>query len=220
MPQSETDTKERILAAAERLYTERGVRGSSLRAITAEAGANVAAVNYHFGSKQELLRALIERRVDAANQQRLELLDRLESEASERAPSVEEILDALLRPMFEEDRGAGMRSVTALIFAEPLEVKAPLIAEVFGDIMQRFSAALARALPELPESVLRQRFPFVIGCMVHMLSGHGDIDFPSGGLNETPPPDELLGRMIPFLAAGLRAPVSTPVPEHAEEPTS
>jgi len=219
MPQTETDTKERILEAAERLYTERGIRASSLRAITAEAGANVAAVNYHFGSKQELLRALIERRVGAANEQRLELLDRLESAPEGRAPSIEEILDAFLRPVFAESRGAGMRSVTALLFAEPLEIKAPLIAEIFGSIQQRFSTALARALPEVPEPVLGQRFPFVIGCMIHMISGHGDIDLPSGGLRESPSADELLGRMIPFLAAGLRAPVSVPVAEKSEEPT-
>src|SRR5688572_23669682 len=77
-------TKERLLNAAERLFAARGFAGTSLREVTAEAGANVAAVHYHFGSKEELLRAVLSRIVAPVNAERLTLLERVEAEAARR----------------------------------------------------------------------------------------------------------------------------------------
>src|SRR5512138_1669857 len=91
-------TKDRILDAAERLFAERGYDGTSLRAITAAAGANLAAVNYHFRSKESLMRALFSRRLGALNRERLELLRRLEVEAAGAPVPVERLVRVLLEP--------------------------------------------------------------------------------------------------------------------------
>src|SRR6516165_8302775 len=94
-------TKDRILDAAERLFARDGIEATSLRAITAEAGVNLAAVNYHFQSKDALLDAIIARRIAPLNQRRLEMLDRIEAEFPSGPLPLERVLDAFFRPMFE-----------------------------------------------------------------------------------------------------------------------
>src|SRR6187399_2213546 len=92
------DTKTRILDAAEKLFVEHGFEATSLRSLTSAAGVNLAAVNYHFGSKEELFQAVLTRRLDPMNQERIELLGRIEREAAGRALSCEKILFAMLIP--------------------------------------------------------------------------------------------------------------------------
>src|ERR1700730_12317209 len=91
-------TKEKLLGAAERLFSEQGYDATSLRHIIAEAGVNVAAIHYHFGSKEELLDEIIQRKAGPVNAERLALLDRTEAEAAG-SPSVERVLEAFLLPM-------------------------------------------------------------------------------------------------------------------------
>ena len=91
-------TKDRILDAAEALFMEHGFEATSLRAITAAAAVNLAAVNYHFGSKEELFQAVLTRRLDPMNQRRLALLDRFERDAASAPLSCERIIVALFVP--------------------------------------------------------------------------------------------------------------------------
>src|SRR5260370_25101598 len=84
-PQHETRT--RILDAAEELFMLHGFEGTSMRLLTSRAGVNLAAVNYHFGSKDALIEALFRRKLDPMNTARIAELDRLESEAKGRAPA-------------------------------------------------------------------------------------------------------------------------------------
>src|SRR5712664_2775130 len=103
------DTKTRILDAAELLFMEHGFEATSLRQLTSAAGVNLAAVNYHFGSKEELFQAVLTRRLDPMNQERIDLLDRVAREAGGKAPTCEKILFAMLIPALrlarDEKRG-------------------------------------------------------------------------------------------------------------------
>src|SRR5258705_2472636 len=103
------DTKTRILDAAELLFMEHGFEATSLRSLTAAASVNLAAVNYHFGSKEELFQAVLTRRLDPMNQDRIDLLERLEEDASGKALSCEKILFAMMIPALrlarDEERG-------------------------------------------------------------------------------------------------------------------
>src|SRR5256884_3847765 len=103
------DTKTRILDAAERLFVEHGFEATSLRQLTTAAGVNLAAVNYHFGSKEELFQAVLTRRLDPMNQERIELLEKVERDAGGRPLSCEKILFAMLIPALrlarDEKRG-------------------------------------------------------------------------------------------------------------------
>src|SRR4051812_43041858 len=92
------DTKTRILDAAEQLFMEHGFEATSLRQLTAAASVNLAAVNYHFGTKEELFQAVLTRRLDPMNQERIELLDRVEREAGDKPPQVEKLIFAMLVP--------------------------------------------------------------------------------------------------------------------------
>src|SRR5436190_24366511 len=85
-------TKERILDAAESLFMEHGFEATSLRSITAAAAVNLAAVNYHFGSNEELFQAVLTRRLAPMNHDRLTLLTALERDAAPTPVSCEQIL--------------------------------------------------------------------------------------------------------------------------------
>lgn len=204
----QVDTKERLLDAAEQLFAELGFQGASMRAVTQRAGAAVSAANYHFGSKEELLGAVIRRRVEPLNERRLKKLDALESASA--VPSVEAVVDAFLRPLFEAraERIAreGMtpehfRQVAARLYADPRHLVESLRQELFAEVNDRFVAALGRALPEADRAAVDLGMQLMVGMLVHVISGQW-----SEG--EAPPPeahDVVLRRMVAFAAAGIRA---------------
>jgi AcrR family transcriptional regulator len=204
-------TKVRLLDAAEQLFSERGYAGTSLRAVTRSAGVSVSAANYHFGSKQALLQAIVERRVQPVNARRAEEIAALEASAGGEPVSVEAIVEAFVRPLFDAWRGsdeawAHYRHVAARLFSDPPEVVGPLRRQLFEPISRRFVDALARALPGRDSEDLRQAFQFTVGVMVHAIGGHllETAEHDAAGL--PPRPDEpMLERMVAYCAAGLRA---------------
>jgi AcrR family transcriptional regulator len=209
------ETRERLLDAAERIFAERGFEGASMRAVTHAAGASVSAANYHFGSKEALLRATLMRRVGPLNERRLARLDALEAEAGGRPLELEMILEAFLRPVFEEhatsvDATARFRQVVARIYSDPPDVVAAMKRELFGPILARFIGALAGALPEKSRGEIELGFQFTVGAMVHVISGHL-VTAPSSeddGCERRTSPlsgESVLQQMITYVAAGLRA---------------
>jgi len=209
------ETRERLLDAAERIFAERGFEGASMRAVTHAAGASVSAANYHFGSKEALLRATLLRRVGPLNERRLARLDALEAEAAGRPLELETIIEAFLRPVFEEhaasaDATARFRQVAARIYSDPPDVVAAMKRELFGPIVARFIASLAAALPEKSPEEIELGFQLTIGVMVHVISGHlvriseleeGECECWTARLSD----ESVLQQMIAYVAAGLRA---------------
>ena len=136
-------TKDRILDAAEALFMEHGFEATSLRALTAAAGVNLAAVNYHFGTKEELFQAVLTRRLDPMNQERLELLTRLEAKAAPRPLSCERILTALFIPALRlardpERGGKNFLRLLGRAYADP----APFIRQFLSEQYARDDRAL------------------------------------------------------------------------------
>lgn len=202
------ETRQRILDAAERILGERGFVGTSLRAVTSAAGVNLAAVHYHFGSKEALLEEVFHRRVAPINQERLKRLDRLEARTRGGPPTVEELLEAMLRPGFQVMPGAAwVRRFAGRIYGEPKELVAPLIQKEFAEVSRRFTAALGRVLPDVPADVLEWRHQFVIGVLIYVLTD-SHLIHPGDTPAEATDPEALMRRMIEFSAAGLRAPVA------------
>jgi len=195
------DTKQKIMDTAERLFGEQGYDATSLRQIIAEAGVNLAAVHYHFGSKEELLDELVVRRAEPVNEARIALLDRLEAVPG--LPPVEKVLEAFLLPTAEAaNRHPQFVKLMGRIMAEGLM---PAILEKhFRVAKDRFLGALQKAMPELPEDELLWRVHFMAGAMSHTMCGAPL--FPKK-LGEPGDFQTRMERLVTFLSAGFRAPV-------------
>ena len=208
-----TDTKERILDAAERLFASHGFAGTSLRAVTKEAGVNLAAVHYHFGTKEDLLRAVLSRIVIPVNQERLKMLEQVEAAAGSDPPSLEGILEAFIAPDLRLIQDLGERGVIITRFlgrsyTEPAEMVQALSREHYEELGQRFMEVFARALPEVPQAELYWRFKLVVGVLTYILADTGPTM--GGYAEDISDVDGTVRRLVAFLAAGLRAPVPAP----------
>jgi len=205
---STPDTKNRIISAAETLFSQHGFAGTSLRNVTSEAGVNLAAIHYHFGTTDALLRAVFTRRIEPVNQRRLEMLDAAEAAAGDRAPELEAVLEAFLSPIIDlkrdiEGEGIVWSRFIGRIYSEPTEVVENLMREQFDEILQRFLRALGHCLPELGEAEIVERLQFTIGAMSHALVDlHQRLmpDYPSAT------GADLVQHLVIFTSAAFRAP--------------
>jgi AcrR family transcriptional regulator len=206
-------TKDRILDAAERLFAQHGFAQTSLRDITAGAGVNLAAVNYHFQSKDHLIAAVFDRRIGPLNEQRLAALDRLEEKAAGAPVPIEDILRAVIAPvllMVGSQEGAFAANLIGRAHTEPGDVFEHLFTGQFAPVVTRVMAAARRSLPGLPEVELLWKLQFTIGAMSHTIAGQRHIKVVSGGRCDTSDVAGMLDRLIAFVAAGCRAPVVSP----------
>ena len=200
-----TSTKERILNVAERLFAKQGFPSTSLRDITTEASVNLASVNYHFGSKEALLGALLDRRFRPMNELRLKFLDTLESDAAETGKriAVNDVVRAFLAPPFEQQtQGQLSRTFLRLvgrIHAETNEQHRATFEGLFQDVRVRFTIALQNALPHLSERVVRQRMLFLMGAMAFAMAGSVT------PTNDASPKDDILEPLIQFATGGMSA---------------
>jgi AcrR family transcriptional regulator len=195
------DTKDKILDTAERLIGERGYAATSLRQIIAEAGVNLAAVHYHFGSKEDLLDAVVARKVTPVNEARMAQLERVEAEAGAGPINVEKVLKAFLLPTAEvASRNPGFVRLMGQMLAEGMMPR--IVERHFQATGLRFVAALRQALPELPEEELLWRVHFMIGAMAHTMCRAPVFPQMAGNTCDMEP---RMKRLVTFLSAGFRA---------------
>jgi AcrR family transcriptional regulator len=204
------DTKTAILDSAERLFSQHGVQGVSVRRVLAEAGVNVALAHYHFGDRDGLIREVLRRRVEPVNEKRLALLDQVESAAGPNGPALDAVLRAFFGPIVDLlDRHPDFaRLIGQLHVAADPKMK-QFFLTLFGAVIRRFAAAVRGALPaELggPERACRTLFTF--GAMIHTLTNQADMELMARGRFEAPRGELLLQELVAFCAAGLTAPTS------------
>ncbi len=197
-----TGTKGRILDTAEKLFGMNGFESVSLRDITTDAAVNLAAVNYHFHSKDALIDAVIARRIEPVNARRLEMLD-----AAGPNPTVEKILDAFLRPIFEI-RIQSLIPLMGRVMSNPDMFVDRLFNVHLAPVALRFSTALSEALPGLPMVDIFWRMQFSVGVMTHTLLWGHLIPRITNGLCSIDDREALLRRTVQFLAAGFHTPAS------------
>lgn len=202
------DTKNRLLEAAERLFASEGLSRTSLRAITCEAGVNVAAVHYHFGSKDELLVELLRRRIAPMNKERLARLEAIETRAGNGPLPLGPVLRAFIEPAFRfRSEISGHEHLGRLfgrLYAEPEEILESTLREIFEDVATRFRQAFSRAVPGVDATELDWRYHFMVGVVVHTLMGRREMQTPT---DSNPPDHEIIDRVVAFTAAGLSAPM-------------
>ncbi len=204
-------TKTRILDATEQLLSERGFSACSLRAVTAAAGANLGAVNYHFRSKEALIQAVFARRLQPLNRQRLEALDACERKAAGQAVPLAELLHAFLDPALASDQGSrGFMSLIGLMYFEPsLDIQRFFQAEL-APTVERFLRAFRRTLPDLPPEELYWRMFFTIGALAQTLAAGPLLRLISGGICNPSDLKDATRRLVHFAGAGLRAAMTPP----------
>ena len=217
-PHNETQT--RILDAAEELFMQHGFEGASMRMLTTKAGVNLAAVNYHFGSKDALIEAVFRRRLDPMNEARLAELDGIEQAAAGAPLSPEALIEAFIGVslrMIEDHQGGGRNFVRLLgrSYTDPSRAIRTLLGQMYAQTMERFRAAFARALPELPREELNWRLHFMFGTLSYTLAATDTLNLIAGAKPEDRYDARLLrARLVAFLAAGLLA-RSSNVPDAA-----
>ena len=204
------DTKTRILDAAEAQFMEHGFEATSLRGLTSAAGVNLAAVNYHFGSKHALVEAVFRRRLDALNQERLAELEKLQGQAH---PASEDIIRAFISPtlkLVEDAKGGGRNFIRLLgrTYTEPAKTVRQLIGQMYAPVMDRYKSALERALPQMPREELVWRMHFMFGTLAYTLAATDTVQLIAGCKPEDRYDARLLEeRLTAFLNAGLNAPL-------------
>lgn len=199
------DTRTRILDAAERLFGERGLATTSHRAIASAAGANLAAINYHFRSKEGLIRSVYARRLGPVNQRRLEMLDACESKHGSARLPLEHVVEAFVAPIVQLGPESGFRPLMGRMYTEPGDFLRKVVLEHMGEVARRFIAAFKRALPEIPEMDLYWGAFFTIGMLAHTMHGTKLLEAISGGRCDAADMEEVTHRIVIFASAGLRS---------------
>ena len=208
---TDRSTKDLILDTAERRFAEEGFAATSLRTIIKEAGVNTAAVHYHFGTKEDLIYAVIARRVEPLNSRRLEMLDDLEAECAPDPVPVERTVDAFLRPAMEirheSPEGAEIfRKLVGRVSMDATIEQRSRMTRLFEGVGKRFIAVLKPALPGLSDGELFWRLHFMVGAMTFAISmPHGD-KCPGNLASPGGSTQELRERLARFIVGGLNAP--------------
>ena len=210
-------TKTRILVATEKLFIIHGFDATSLRAITTEAGVNLAAVNYHFGSKEELFALVLTHRLDTLNLERVHLLDALEAKGFDAVNTVEQLIATMFLPALRlardgERGGDDFLKFLGRAYADPSPYVRALLAERYAAQNARFVHAFAKALPDLAAQDLSMRLHFMLDAISSTLASE-DARKLMAGLAATSDSsvDEdaaVLAHLAPFLAGSLRAKVN------------
>lgn len=210
------DTRERILDAGERLFMAHGYESTSMRQITGEAAVNLAAVNYHFGSKESLMQEVFRRRLDWLNEERMRVLGEMEKEAAGKPLKPSQIVDGffgtLLRLADDQERG-GVTFLRLLgrTLTEPSEFIRTFLAHEYAVVMDRYKEALFKALPDVPKAEIVWRFHFMLGATSYAIAGTDALrlvtDWQIEEADAVDRIDRLVPRLMSFLLGGLRAPL-------------
>lgn len=198
-------TKDRILGAAEELFALQGFAGTSLREVTSRADVNIAAVNYHFGSKENLVNEVFRRRMDVMSAQRLELLKTAQANSPNQ---LEPVLGAFVEPalaMAQDRQGGGaFIRVIARAYAEKNDSLRKFLSDQYGHVLREFAKTIATCVPGLSKEELYWRLDFLSGALTYAMADFGLIKRPTD-VSETDHRTRAGRELIRFATAGFLA---------------
>ncbi|MGY0219183.1 TetR/AcrR family transcriptional regulator [Endozoicomonadaceae bacterium StTr2] len=205
-----SSTVSRILDAAENLFAQHGFAETSLRSITSQAGVNLAAVNYHFGSKKELIQAVFTRFLDPFCQRLSERLDEFESRGKNEQPTLEDMLHLLVDEMTAVPHSTAQLEtfmrLLALAYNQTQGHLKKYLELTYRDVFERYMKLLIGAAPTMPAVEIYWRINFILGASLFTMSeaptlqAIAERDY---GIQE--PLESVMRRMVPFMAAGMRS---------------
>jgi AcrR family transcriptional regulator len=198
------NTKERILHAAEDLFAQHGFAGTSLRQVTSRADVNIAAVNYHFGSKENLVHEVFKHRMDDMSEKRLSALAHV---LAKDPNDLQGILLAFIQPALAltlDRHGASFVRVLARAYAEKNDGLRNFLSENYGQVLREFAKAIAQCLPQLSKEELYWRMDFTAGALTYAMADFGLIKR-QPGVSEKTHCEKAAQHLITYAKAGLSA---------------
>ncbi|KMJ54308.1 MULTISPECIES: TetR/AcrR family transcriptional regulator [Vogesella] len=211
MEVNKPDTATRILDVAERLFVEHGFEATSLRMITQQAEVNLAAVNYHFGSKDALFESVFMRRIGPFVAACLAELDALEQ--SGQALTAEALVLTFIKPclMLSKDPTKGGALFVRLMsrtLVENHRLLREALNQQYSVFVQRYTSAFQAALPQFETEDIAWRMHFAFGVMFNAFAGNDVLKiFVRSQVVSARDPDMVVKHLVPFVVAGLTAPV-------------
>nr|WP_297461231.1 TetR/AcrR family transcriptional regulator [uncultured Halomonas sp.] len=217
---AQTDTVTRILDTAEVLFAERGFAETSLRNITSKAKVNLAAVNYHFGSKKSLIQAVFARYLDPFTERFHAALDDLEAHYGDQPIPLEVLLESMAQTVLEVPAERNSLKVfmrlLGLAYTQAQGHLRRYIQEHYGSVFTRFVELVRRATPDLPDSERFWRLHFMLGTVIFTLSGLDALrDIAEQDYGEHVSVRDLIRRLRPVVVAGMSAPLPAALPARA-----
>ena len=198
-------TKDRILGAAEELFAVHGFAGTSLRQLTSVADVNIAAVNYHFGSKENLVNEVFRRRMDDMSAARMAQLNRA---TTDHPGDLRAVLAAFVEPALalahEKHNGGAFVRVIARAYAEKNDNLRKFLSDHYGHVLREFARAIANCLPGLSKEQLYWRLDLLAGALTYAMADFGLIKRPAG-ISEDDHRRRAANELIQFAEAGFRA---------------
>ncbi len=209
------DTRKRILDAAELMFMQNGYDGTSMRQVTSAAGVNLAAANYHFGSKEALMQAVLRRRLEVINRERLRLLDEAESRAAGKPLKPSVVIDCFFGTLFRvaADQKTGGETFLRLLgrtITDPSHFIRTFMSAEYADVLERYKEAMFRSLPDVPKAEIVWRFHFMLGATSYAIAGTDALELVTDWQVEeglAVQDKKILPRLMSFLIGGLRAPL-------------
>lgn len=207
----------RIFSAAEAVFAKRGFDAATLREITEAAGVNIAAVNYYFSSKDELVRQVLDRRMTPYTAARLAALEARLAAADGAPLSVADIVEVMVRPIVElsrdEDGGRSLIRLLLQVRARPSEDTIRVFIDRVDPLVHRFVDALQMAAPHLTRADIYWRYNFAIGSVMQVLADADPISFrlrrQSGGACDTTDDAAIVRELVAFVTSGFLGPVAS-----------
>ncbi len=198
-------TKDRILGAAEELFAQHGFAGTSLRQVTSRADVNIAAVNYHFGSKENLVNEVFRRRMDDMTTLRLsQLKAALEQHPGELQPVLAAFVEPALAMSQDRHGGGAFVRVVARAYAEKNDGLRKFLSDHYGHVLREFGKAIATCVPGLSKEELYWRLDFLAGALTYAMADFGLIKRPAD-VTEVAHRERAARELIRFAEAGIRA---------------
>lgn len=217
---SREQTQQKILDAAESLFAESGFNDTSLRQITSCAEVNLAAVNYHFGSKKALIQAVLQRYLQVV-MPRLELQFELLL-ARQKATRLPEVLAVFVQPLLdlEQVKPKGTTLFLQLLGRGYTDVQGHLrkfISHHYGSVLNKFVLLVQQSCPALDAAEIFWRLHFSLGTVVFtMASSEALFDIAAADYQQESDIESVIRRLLPYLAAGIAAPVNQPFDSMAQ----
>ena len=205
MASAHFSTKDRILGAAEELFAQFGFSGTSLRQVTSLADVNIAAVNYHFGSKENLVNEVFRRRMDEMSANRLNALKAaIEQHPGELEPVLAAFVEPALAMAQDRHGGGAFVRVVARAYAEKNDRLRKFLSDHYGHVLREFAKAIATTVPGLSKEELYWRLDFLAGALTYAMADFGLIKRPAG-VTEAAHRERAARELIRFAAAGFKS---------------